>query len=496
MSASPTTPEVVIVRTGTANLASVLGAFERLGIVARLTSEPSVVASAHAVVLPGVGAFGAAMDELRRSALVEPLRRRFAQRRPTLAICLGLQLLFDSSEESPGSQGLGVIPGVIKRFTGDRLRVPHVGWNHVKAESACELLRDGHAYYSNSYRAAAPMVEPSTWLVARSDHAGPFVAAVEQGPILACQFHPELSGTWGLELLARWLRAAELPCSPSAHALRGKDVPPVSALAHRVTRRIIPCLDVNSGRVVKGIRFQGLRDAGDPAELAARYEAQGADELVVLDVSATVEARATRRDTVRAVRRALSIPLTVGGGVRAIEDAGLLLDHGADKVGVNTAGVERPELIREIATRFGAQCAIVSIDAARAADSSDDDPRWEVVIHAGTTRTGIDAVAWARRAADLGAGEILLTSWDRDGTRSGYDLRLLRAVSSAVPIPVIASGGAAGVDHLHEALVAGADAVLAASIFHDAETTPDALKLELERRGVLVRSPVNKGAQR
>jgi cyclase len=250
-----------------------------------------------------------------------------------------------------------------------------------------------------------------------------------------------------------------------------------------LTRRIIPCLDVNAGRVVKGIRFQGLRDAGDPAERAAMYERSGADEIVMLDVSATTEARATRRDTVAAVRAVLSIPLTVGGGVRAIDDAALLLESGADKVGVNSAAVERPELVGEIAGRFGAQCAIVAIDAARRTGGDG----WEVVVRSGTVRTGIDAVEWARRVTDLGAGEILLTSWDRDGTRSGYDLSLLRAVCSAVRVPVIASGGAAGVDHMHEAVGAGAEAVLAASIFHDGQATPDDLKRELRALGVEVR---------
>ncbi|MDX2175685.1 MAG: imidazole glycerol phosphate synthase subunit HisF [Candidatus Sumerlaeia bacterium] len=249
-----------------------------------------------------------------------------------------------------------------------------------------------------------------------------------------------------------------------------------------LTRRIIPCLDVRDGRIVKGVRFQNLRDAGDPAERAAAYEAQGADELVVLDVSATPEGRRTRYDTVRAVRGALSIPLTVGGGVRSDDDAGRLLEAGADKVGVNTAAVVDPSLIGRIATRFGSQCAILALDAAAAGPG-----RWEVVVESGKKRTGIDALEWARRAADLGAGEILLTSWDRDGTRSGYDTELLAAISAAVRVPVIASGGAATPDHLLEALRAGADAVLAASIFHDGEYTVADLKRQLASNGVTVR---------
>jgi imidazoleglycerol phosphate synthase cyclase subunit len=249
-----------------------------------------------------------------------------------------------------------------------------------------------------------------------------------------------------------------------------------------LTLRVIPCLDVRDGRVVKGVRFQGLRDAGDPAELAGAYEAQGADELVLLDVSATPEGRKTAIETIRRVRERIGIPLTVGGGVRTADDAGALLDAGADKVGVNTAAVERPALIREIASRFGSQCAVLALDAASTAPGA-----WEVVVLSGARRTGRDAVAWAVEAAGEGAGEILLTSWDRDGTRSGYDLGLVAAVSAAVPVPVIASGGASTPRHLGEALRAGADAVLAASIFHDGDFTVGGIKDALAGEGFAVR---------
>lgn len=248
-----------------------------------------------------------------------------------------------------------------------------------------------------------------------------------------------------------------------------------------LTRRIIPCLDVRDGRVVKGVKFQGLRDAGDPAELAAAYEVQGADEIVLLDVSATPEGRGHQVETVRRVRAELAIPLTVGGGVRAVEDAGALLDAGADKVGVNTAAVADPALVTAIATRFGSQCAVVAIDAQRAAAG------WRVVVRSGSHDARRDAVEWAREATDRGAGEILLTSWDRDGTKAGYDCDLLAAVCAAVRVPVIASGGAATAQHMVEALGAGADAVLAASIFHYGEYTVGALKAELAAAGVEVR---------
>jgi len=249
-----------------------------------------------------------------------------------------------------------------------------------------------------------------------------------------------------------------------------------------LTRRVIPCLDVRDGRVVKGVRFQGLRDAGDPAERAAAYEAQGADELVLLDVSATPEGRGHALDTVRRVRDVLGIPLTVGGGVRVVDDAAALLDAGADKVAVNTAAVRAPEILGMLAERFGCQCVVLAIDAASTGPGA-----WSVVVRSGTERTRREAVGWAREAVHRGAGEILLTSWDRDGTRSGYDLELVSAVSRAVRVPVIASGGADTSEHLAAALRAGASAVLAASIFHYGDTTVAAIKAELAACGLEVR---------
>ena len=248
-----------------------------------------------------------------------------------------------------------------------------------------------------------------------------------------------------------------------------------------LTKRIIPCLDVRDGRVVKGVRFSGLRDAGDPVERAAAYEAQGADELVMLDVSATPDGRDTARELVTRVRDAVSIPITVGGGVRSVVDAERLLLAGADKVALNTAAVERPPILRELAERAGRQCVVLALDAASHGEG------WEVVTRSGRNRTGIDAVAWAMEAERLGAGEILLTSWDRDGTGDGYDLELLAAMSASVRMPIIASGGAADARHMGEAFGAGADAVLAASIFHDEQTTVADVKRELSASGVEVR---------
>jgi imidazole glycerol-phosphate synthase subunit HisF len=254
--------------------------------------------------------------------------------------------------------------------------------------------------------------------------------------------------------------------------------------------RVIPCLDVDAGRVVKGVQFTDLVDAGDPVELASRYDAQGADELVFLDITASSDHRRTMVDVVSRTAEMVFIPFTVGGGIRSVEDARLLLRAGADKVGVNTAAVDRPELVAELAEEFGSQCVVVAVDARRRPDDPGDGrrPGWEVFTHGGRTPTGLDALEWAEQCSVIGAGEILLTSMDRDGTRDGFDLALTRAVSRRCPVPVVASGGVGTLDHLVEgALVGEADAVLAASIFHLGEFTVGEAKDHLLAAGVDVR---------
>lgn len=250
-------------------------------------------------------------------------------------------------------------------------------------------------------------------------------------------------------------------------------------------KRIIPCLDVKDGRVVKGVRFVELRDAGDPVEAARAYQQQGADELTFLDITASHENRGTIVDIVRSVAAQIFMPLTVGGGIRELADIRRLLQAGADKVSINTAAVQRPELIAEAAGQFGRQCIVLALDARRRGGGAEG---WEVYTHGGRTPTGLDAVEWARRATAMGAGEILLTSMDRDGTRDGYDLALTRAIADAVPVPVIASGGAGTLQHLADAVtLGGADAVLAASIFHFGEFTIHQAKAYLHRQGIEVR---------
>ena len=457
--------DVVIIDSGVANLASIVAGFARLGAVAVVTSDPDVVRRSERLVLPGVGAFGSGIATLRARGLDDAAREVIGRGTPVLAVCLGMQMLCEGSEESPGVQGLGLIPATCGRLPDD-VRVPHLGWNQVAAEPGAQLVSSGNAAFANSYALLDPV---PGWTAAWTTHGRRFVAALERETTLACQFHPELSGEYGASLLERWLtgrRAAGAMVAPGAAGLR---------------RRIVPCLDVRDGRVVKGVRFQGLRDAGDPAERAARYEAQGADEIVVLDIGAAPEARGTQLNTVRRVRAVLRIPLTVGGGVRSVADARSLLAAGADKISVNTAAVRRPELLTELAAEFGRQCIVLAIDARRASAV------WEVLVLGGREVALPNAVAWAQEGERLGAGEILLTSWDRDGTRAGPDVALLRAVADAVRVPVIASGGVGGRAHVAAAFDAGADAVLAASVFHDDEDTVDGIKADLAIRGIRVR---------
>ncbi|WP_025731866.1 imidazole glycerol phosphate synthase subunit HisF [Carnimonas nigrificans] len=254
-----------------------------------------------------------------------------------------------------------------------------------------------------------------------------------------------------------------------------------------LAKRIIPCLDVDQGRVVKGVNFVGIRDAGDPVEVAKRYNDQNADEITFLDITASHEGRGTTLEMVSRIAGEVFIPLTVGGGIRSCDDIRALLNAGADKVSINTAAVTHPEFVREAAERFGNQCIVVAIDAKRVSEEGET-PRWEIFTHGGRKPTGLDAVEWAKKMAELGAGELLVTSMDRDGTKIGFDIGVTRAISDAVDVPVIASGGVGNLDHLVDGITQGhADAVLAASIFHFGEYSIDQAKQRLAEAGIEVR---------
>ncbi|MCP5453707.1 MAG: imidazole glycerol phosphate synthase subunit HisF [Spirochaetaceae bacterium] len=479
--------DVVIVDTGRSNAASLAAALERAGAAPRLSVDPADVRRAAFVALPGVGSFGAVMDRLRAMGMDAVLRERVERGLPTLGACLGMQLFFESSEESPGARGIGAIPGAITAF-GPGVRSPQFGWNRLSLPGAGGALARApgseppSAYFANSYKLDEA---PAGWVAASAYYGASFVAALERGPVLLCQFHPELSGAWGQALLGRWLALGNSPATTPEPTASGLSTAGIST-SHGTLPRIIPCLDVAAGRVVKGVRFEDLRDSGDPAELAARYEASGADEIVMLDISAGVDGRDTAVETVRAVRRRIGIPLCVGGGVRGLADAERILAAGADKVSVNSRGYRDPGLLSAIASEFGRQCCVAAVDAARRGGEPDGTP--VVVLDAGRTETGTPVTDWARRAVDSGAGEILLTSRDRDGTRSGYDLGLLRSVCIAAPgTPVIASGGAASPEQILEGLRAGADAALLAGALHDGSLTIAAIKDYMRLSGAEVR---------
>jgi imidazole glycerol phosphate synthase glutamine amidotransferase subunit len=491
----------MIVDSGIANLASITGALRALGDEPEVSRDRERIATAERLIVPGVGAFAAGRAALAAGGLDRAISERAAAGVPLLGICLGFQLLTEGSEEAPGCDGLGLLPGTCRRLPRE-VRVPQLGWNLVEPSPNARLVTErGFASYANSFALAwDPRVEERGFRVASTIHGARFVAAMEAASILGCQFHPELSGPWGLRLLRRFLEEGR-DALRSARAAAAVD-PGADLASPGLSRRIVPCLDVAAGRVVKGVQFTGLRDVGDPAELARRYQDEGADEIVFLDITASIEARGAALATVRRTRQALQIPFTVGGGVRSADDAERLLTAGADKVSVNTAAVGDPSLLSRLAERFGRQAVVLAIDARRhvaaassaadswagASENSPADPaRWEVLVRGGREVARPDAVAWAAEGEAAGAGEILLTSWDRDGTNAGPDLDLLRAVRAHVRVPLVASGGLGDRDAFAAAFASGADAALAASLFHDRRDSIGALKRALRDRGVTLR---------
>ena len=449
------------------NIKSVEKALAYLGEETVVSRDPQVLLRADKVILPGVGSFGEAMENLHKYGLVPVIQDMIKKGTPFLGICLGLQLLFESSEETPGVEGLGILKGKILRIPpSPGLKIPHMGWNSLHLQNNGRLFKDipedTHVYFVHSYYLQA---EDPQIVKAVTEYSTTIHASVEKDNVFACQFHPEKSSKYGLKILENFAKLEK------------------GGETDMFTKRIIPCLDVNNGRVVKGVNFVDLKDAGDPVEIAKAYDAAGADELVFLDITASCEERDTVVDMVRQVAANVFIPFTVGGGIRTVDDFKKLLREGADKISVNSAAIDRPELITEAAEKFGSQCVVVAIDAKRREDGG-----WNIYKHGGRLDTGIDAIEWAKKVERLGAGEILLTSMDCDGTKAGYDIELTRAIADAVSIPVIASGGAGTLEHFYDALTeGGADAALAASLFHYKELEIRQVKDYLAERGISVR---------
>jgi cyclase len=486
------------------NLTSVRKALAAAGAEVFTPVAPADIAGADGLIVPGVGHFEATavLGAPWREAILAHARAG----KPLLGICLGLQFLFEGSTEAPGLPGLGLLPGRCRKLGPEwdpsvqlsadgwaEFKVPHVGWNAVTPTRPSAILAGVDAgaqtYFTHSY--AAPVGEAT----AATTSTGPntFASAVERGAIFGLQFHPEKSGDAGLQMLRNFCSRVGGPSGATGVSPRSPGASPDTSPGHapegmaHASKRIIACLDVRDGQVVKGVRFEGLRSAGDPAELAARYNVEGIDEVVILDVTATLETRRALAHTIAEVARNLFIPLAVGGGIRAEADAAAVVEAGADKVSLNSAALKDPDLISRLAVRYGSQAVVVAIDAKRA-PAATGEPGFAVYARSGTSDAGRDAVEWAREAADRGAGEILLTSMDRDGTRSGFDCELTAAVSRAVSIPVIASGGAGTLDHFVDVFTRGrADAALAASIFHFSEHGVGDLKAHLAKAAIPMR---------
>ena len=454
---------IAIIDYNAGNLKSVEKALHFLGEDCVITRNFHEIETADKVILPGVGAFGDAMEQLKKYELDKVIHQVTAENKPFLGICLGLQLLFEGSDESQGVEGLHVLDGQILRIPDQSgLKIPHIGWNSLHLQNDGRLFagleENPYVYFVHSYylKAADEQIVKATTQYSTTIHA-----SVESGNTFASG-KERYGWTFDFE---KFCKAAGRKCIV-------------------FTKRIIPCLDVNDGRVVKGINFVNLRDAGDPVEVAAAYDKAGADEVVFLDITASSDHRATVVDMVRKVAEKVFIPFTVGGGIRTVEDFKVLLREGADKISINSSAINTPELIGNAADKFGSQCVVVAIDARRREDGSG----WNVYKNGGRIDTGLDAVEWAMKANRLGAGEILLTSMDCDGTKAGYDIELTRQIADNVSIPVIASGGAGTKEHFYEALTEGhADAALAASLFHYKELEIMDLKNYLADRGVSVR---------
>jgi glutamine amidotransferase/cyclase len=520
---------------GAGNVRSVRNAIRRLGYELAEISRPRDILRAERLIFPGVGSFGAAMQRLHALGYVEPLKEYLRDGRPFFGICIGLQCLFEGSEESPGVDGLGLIPGRVRRFESGSISVPHMGWNGIRLERSSPLFAEyggEKLYFVHSYH-AAPEPDNADWALARTDYGCEFLSAVQKGGVVAVQFHPEKSGGAGLRLLERFLSGASGDI--------GAEQPPASGKT-RLAKRIIACLDVRTNDagdlvVTKGdqydVREAGqVRNLGKPVDLARRYYEEGADEVTFLNITAFRDFPLQDQPMLEVLERTsekVFVPLTIGGGIRAFTDtdgrrysaldvASAYFRSGADKISIGSDAVLTAEqylerggpsgdsAIEQIAHLYGNQAVVISVDPRRVYVASPDETRHPVVrtkvpgpngeqfcwfqctAKGGREGRDVDAVELARVCEALGAGEILLNSIDRDGTGAGFDLELIEAVSKAVTIPVIASSGAGKVEHFTEVFEAtDVEAALAAGIFHRREVPISAVKAHLKDGGIETR---------
>ncbi len=460
-------PTIGVLHTNAGNVSSLMSCCRQMGYQPVLLTEPAAD-EVDVLMIPGQGHFGEVMDYLRSRQLDSLIHRHIANHRTVIGICVGMQIFFEGSEEAPGSQGLGLFPGVAGKLNSPKQ--PMVGWATLYSDKD---INNAQVYFVNSY-AVKPSPALSAVTLAGTHYGEDFVAAVQghkRPNLIGFQFHPEKSGQTGKRILQK---AIEQNFQPIPKKTGG------TAPANRLCPRVIACLDVADGRVVKGTRFVDIKDMGDPVALAAKYEQQGADEILYLDITATNEQRKNALHTVQSVAAQLSIPLTVGGGLNATEDVAAFLNAGADKIALNTAAVHNPQLVNDIAGRFGSQCVVVAIDTQL------ENGRYVVYTHGGKKATTLEALTWAKQVADLGAGELLITAKHRDGTGLGFDNELMREMAK-LPIQVIASGGAANARHFAQTFAAGSDAALAAGMFHRGEISITELKETLLKQQIKVR---------
>ncbi len=484
----PNSDKILIVDTKAGNLFSLRAAIERLGVETITLDTPESLNSTNSfagIVIPGQGRFGTVLENLRAKNWLPYLQQAKDNNIPMLGICVGMQIFFEASDEDPGVEGFSWFKGSTQ--TLDYPKKPMVGWAELESEQWPKAV----VYFVNSFA-----VKTSDKSIAESCYGESFTAAVRDGSFTGVQFHPEKSAEAGAEIIRQALKISavqtetrvEIPnnsMSIKGNSRTSQQAPQQATLLPR----IIVCLDVDKGRVVKGTNFKQLRDMGDPIELALAYEAQGADELVFLDISATNENKPTALKLVSDIASNLSIPFTVGGGLKKLDDVKAFLDAGADKVALNTTALLMPEIINQTARSYGSQCVVVAIDVNKSVIETVNDNGYDLPIFINGGRKLVDNkfFEWTQEVADRGAGEILLTSMHRDGTGLGFDTELTRQVSEQVSIQVIASGGAKNEQHFLEAYEQKADACLAAGMFHSGEYTVGQVKQYLMNNGIIVR---------
>ncbi len=536
---------VTLLDYGAGNVRSIRNAIKKLGYSVEDVSGPEDILNAEKLIFPGVGSFGNAMERLEEYGYVEALREYIRSNRPFLGICVGLQTLFEGSEEAPGVQGLGVIKGQIKKFDSEKVSVPHIGWNGIKIRKGSSLFSDysgEKVYFVHSYR-AVPSKENSDWILSTTDYGGEFISAVQKGNVVAVQFHPEKSGEAGLRILKNFLESEslDLVLDKSASNKGKPDKANEKSEKTKLAKRIVACLDVRTNDegdlvVTKGdkydVREKGrVRNLGKPVELARRYFEEGADEIVFLNITGFRDFPLKDQpmlEVLRLTSQNVFVPLTIGGGIQeytdsdgmyysALDVASEYFRSGADKVSIGSDAVYAAEKylkhgptgessIEQISRVYGSQAVVVSIDPKRVYVESPDDTEHNVIrteipgpngeeycwyqctVKGGREERDIDALQLAKICEKLGAGEILLNCIDRDGTKLGFDIELINHVKSGVSIPVIASSGAGKVEHFYEVFSkTDVEAALAAGIFHRKEVSIAEVKDYLRKKGIEVR---------